>query len=136
MKSQPMGRPIRVLLAKATLDSHDRGVRFLARTLRDAGFEVILVNFLLTEEVVNVAVEEDVDVVGISSSSGGHMPVFEGLIEGMKKNGLEDVLVLGGGIIPPNDVRSLKELGVAAFFGPGATPQEAIQLIRERVHRP
>ena len=119
----------RVLLAKPTHDCHDRGVRHLARALRDAGFEVIFSNFLLAAEVVSIAVSEDVDVVGISSSSGGHLAVFEDLMAGLAQAGLSDVLVIGGGVIPSNDVRTLKSQGVSAVFGPGSSPQKVIDHI-------
>lgn len=125
-----MAEPIRVLLAKPTLDCHDRGVRYLARKMRDAGFEVIFANFLVASEVVKTALEEDVHVVGISSSAGGHMPVFEELIAGLKENGLENIILLGGGVIPAEDAVTLKEWGVKAIFGPGATAEDAIDLIR------
>jgi methylmalonyl-CoA mutase C-terminal domain/subunit len=121
---------IRVLLAKPTADCHDRGVRYLARKCRDAGLEVIFMNFLLPAEVVNVAVQEDVQVVGVSSSSGGHMAVFEELLEGMRKHALDDVLLLAGGVIPEDDQAILQEWGVKAVFGPGTTAEEAIDLIR------
>jgi methylmalonyl-CoA mutase C-terminal domain/subunit len=123
---------IRVLLAKPTHDCHDRGVRYLARKFRDAGFEVVFVNFLLPEEIVTMALEEDVDVIGVSSSSGGHMAVFEQLLAGLKQREMDDVLVIGGGVMPPNDVRTLREWGVAEVFGPGRTAEEAIELVRAR----
>lgn len=116
--------PVRVLLAKPTQDCHDRGVRHLARRLRDSGFEVILINFLLASEVVSVAMQEDVEVVGISSSSGGHMAVFEDLLEGLKSTGLHDLLLIAGGVIPPNDARALKDQGVSGVFGPGSSAQQ------------
>lgn len=125
-----MASPVRVLLAKPTLDSHDRGVRHVARRFRDAGFEVIFTNFLLPGEVVSTALEEDVSVIGISSSSGGHMPVFEDLIAGLRANGLEDTVILGGGVIPPEDVETLKSWGVKAVFGPGTSAEDAIALIK------
>jgi methylmalonyl-CoA mutase, C-terminal domain len=125
-----MTDPIRVLLAKPTHDCHDRGVRYVARKFRDAGFEVIFTNFLLPSEILATAIEEDVDVIGVSSSAGGHMPVFEDLIAGLRENGLEDLLVLGGGVIPDDDVKTLAAWGVAAVFGPGATAEDAIDLIR------
>lgn len=125
-----MASPIRVLLAKPTQDSHDRGVRHVARRFRDAGFEVIFTNFLLPGEVVSTALEEDVSVIGISSSSGGHMPVFEDLISGLRANGLEDTVILGGGVIPPEDVETLKSWGVKAVFGPGTSAEDAIALIK------
>lgn len=124
-----MSIPIRILLAKPTHDAHDRGVRYLARMLRDAGFEVIFANFLLASEVVNTALDEDVQVVGISSSTGGHMAVFKDLLKGLSENGLGNVMVIGGGIIPPNHQAKLKEMGVAAIFGPGASAESAIDLI-------
>lgn len=128
-----MADPVRVLLAKPTHDCHDRGVRYVAKKMRDAGFEVIFTNFLLPSEIVNTAVEEDVQVVGVSSSSGGHLPVFEDLIAGLCENGLGDVVLIGGGVIPRDDVETLKAAGVAAIFGPGTTAEDAIALIRERV---
>jgi methylmalonyl-CoA mutase, C-terminal domain len=128
-----MTDPVRVLLAKPTHDCHDRGVRYVAKKMRDAGFEVIFTNFLLPSEIVNTAVEEDVQVVGVSSSSGGHLPVFEDLIAGLKENGLDDVVLIGGGVIPRDDETMLKAAGVAAIFGPGTTAEDAIALIRERV---
>jgi len=124
-----MTDPVRVLLAKPTQDCHDRGVRYVARKMRDAGLEVIFTNFLLASEIVDTAVEEDVQVVGISSSSGGHMPVFEDLIAGLKENGLDDVLLIGGGVIPREDEDSLRKWGVKAIFGPGATAEAAIEMI-------
>ncbi len=135
MSTEPtaVADPIRVLLAKPTHDCHDRGVRLVARRLREAGFEVIFSNFLLAAEVVDAAVEEDVQVVGISSSAGGHMPVFEDLFSGLAENGLGDVLVIAGGVIPPDDVAALRKKGVAEIFGPGSTAEDAIQLIRSRL---
>jgi len=128
-----MTDPVRVLLAKPTHDCHDRGVRYVAKKMRDAGFEVIFTNFLLPSEIVNTAVEEDVQVVGVSSSSGGHMPVFQDLMAGLKENGLDDIVLIGGGVIPREDEERLKSSGVAAIFGPGTTAEDAIALIRERV---
>ncbi|MEE9589016.1 MAG: cobalamin-dependent protein [Hyphomicrobiaceae bacterium] len=124
--------PIRVLLAKPTHDCHDRGVRLVARRFRDAGFEVIFTNFLLTEEIVNTAIEEDVDVIGVSVSAGGHMPIFEDLLSGLHSNGLDDVMILGGGVIPHDDERTLKAMGVAAIFGPGTSAEDARNLIVQK----
>lgn len=115
---------LRVLLAKPTADCHDRGVRHLARMLRDGGYEVIFINFLLADEVVNVAVDEDVDVVGVSSSSGGHLAVFEDLLDGLRRAGRDDALVLAGGVIPGNDARALQAWGVSAVFGPGSSAEQ------------
>jgi methylmalonyl-CoA mutase C-terminal domain/subunit len=129
-----MNAPIRVLLAKPTQDCHDRGVRYLARKLRDAGFEVIFTNFLLASEVVAVAMQEDVDVVGISSSSGGHLPVFEDLLAGLKGSGRAKLPVIGGGVIPAEDVLRLREWGVKAVFGPGSSADEVIALVRREIN--
>lgn len=123
---------IRVLLVKPTHDCHDRGVRYLARKMRDAGLEVIFMSFLLADEVVATAIEEDVDVIGISSSSGGHMPVFEDLFTQLKDQGATDLVVLGGGIIPPSDARVLDEWGIDGVFGPGSSANEIIDFIRQR----
>jgi len=129
-----MSAPIRVLLSKPTHDVHDRGVRYLIGQLRDAGFEVIFTNFLLPEEVVSTAIQEDVQVVGISSSTGGHMPVFEDISNGLKAEALGDVMLIGGGIIPHEDQEVLKEtMGVKAIMGPGSTAQETIDLINNWV---
>jgi len=126
-----MDDPIRVLLAKPAHDAHDRGVRYLARRMRDAGFEVIFVTFLVGNELVPTAIEEDVDVIGISSSSHGHMPVFEDLFEGLGANDVDDVLVIAGGVIGSSDLAALEELGVAAVFGPGSSAEDAIAFVRE-----
>ena len=126
-----MNAPVRVLRAKPTSDCHDRGVRYVARKFRDAGFEVIFTNFLLPAEIINTAIDEDVQVVGISSSSGGHMPVFEDLIAGLRDRGLHDVLLLAGGVIPKEDEQKLKSWGVSAVYGPGTTAEDSIALIRD-----
>jgi len=128
-----MSRRIRVLLAKPTQDCHDRGVRYLATKFRDAGFEVIFSNFLLPSEIVNTAVQEDVQVIGISSSSGGHMPTFTEVIAGMQQRGIDDRLLIGGGVIPKEDQDVLKEMGVKAIFGPGASAEDAVNLIKNWV---
>jgi methylmalonyl-CoA mutase, C-terminal domain len=125
--------PIRVLLAKPTHDCHDRGVRLVAKKMREAGFEVIFINFLLPEEVVRAAVDEDVDVVGISVSSGGQLPIFEDLLAGLESEGLTDAVVIGGGVIPPDDESTLLEWGVEAIFGPGTNADQAIEMIKDRV---
>src|SRR5580704_9064929 len=109
----PMNQRKRILLTKPTLDAHDRGVRYLARRFRDAGFEVVFTNFRVASEVATVAAQEGVDAIGVSSSCGGHMAVFEDLLASLKARGMEDVLVLGGGIIPPADAEALRAMGVA-----------------------
>lgn len=126
-----MTKRIRVLLTKPTQDCHDRGVRYLARKFRDAGFEVIFTNFLVADDIVATALQEDVDVIGVSSSSGGHMPVFEDLMAGLRAASVDDVLVIGGGVIPDADARALREIGVAAVFGPGASAESAVDFISE-----
>jgi len=123
------GPPIRVLLAKPTHDVHDRGVRLVARRFRDYGFEVVFTNFLLAEEIVNTAVQEDVDVIGVSVSAGGHMPIFEDLFQGLAEHGLDDVIVIGGGVIPRDDEKLLGEMGVRAIFGPGTSAEQARDMI-------
>jgi methylmalonyl-CoA mutase C-terminal domain/subunit len=123
----------RILLTKPTLDAHDRGVRYLARRFRDAGFEVVFTNFLVASEVATVAAQEGVDAIGVSSSCGGHMAVFEELLASLKERGMDDVVVLGGGIIPPADAAALRAMGVAEVFGPGDTAEAAIELVRRRL---
>lgn len=128
-----MAKRTKVLLTKPTQDCHDRGVRYLARRFRDAGFEVIFTNFLVAQEIVATALQEDVDVIGVSSSSGGHMPVFEDLMAGLRAEGADDLLVIGGGVIPDADARVLAGMGVAAVFGPGASAESAVEFINEHV---
>lgn len=128
--------PLRVLLTKPTHDCHDRGVRHLARKLRDAGFEVVFINFLLVKEVVAAAIQEDVDVIGISSSSGGHMEAFEDLFKGLKDAGVDDVTVIAGGVIPQEDADTLKSWGVGGVFGPGSSPDDVITFLNGRVIAP
>ncbi|MCP3989153.1 MAG: methylmalonyl-CoA mutase [Actinomycetia bacterium] len=127
--------PIRILLAKPTHDCHDRGVRLVAKKMRQAGFEVIFSNFLLPEEVVNAVLDEDVDVVGISASSGGHLGIFEELLGGLKEAGRTDTLVIGGGVIPPDDEATILGWGVSAIFGPGTNAEQAIEMVRTELGR-
>jgi len=127
------GNPIRVLLSKPTHDVHDRGVRLVARRMRDAGFEVIFSNFLMPDEIISTAVQEDVDVVGISVSAGGHMPIFEDVIAGLKDKGMDDIVLIGGGVIPADDVATLSGMGIKAVFGPGSSPEAAIEMIKTEV---
>jgi methylmalonyl-CoA mutase C-terminal domain/subunit len=123
----------RILLTKPTLDAHDRGVRYLARRFRDAGFEVVFTNFLVASEVAAVAAQEGVDAIGVSSSCGGHMAVFEELLASLRERGMQDVVVLGGGIIPPADAAALRAMGVAEVFGPGDKADAAIDLVKRRL---
>jgi len=127
-------RVIRVLVAKPGLDGHDRGAKIIARALRDAGMEVIYTGIRQTPEaIVSVAVQEDVDVVGLSIHSGAHMELFPIVIEGLKAAGRADVLIVAGGIIPADDVLALKEMGVAEVFGPGTFSTEVVDFIRKRL---
>ena len=116
----------RVLIGKPGLDGHDRGAKFIARALRDAGFEVIYTGIRRTpDEIALAAVQEDVAAVGLSSMSGGHMRLFPAVVEALARSGAEDIPVLGGGIIPAEDISVMKEAGIHAIFGPG-TKVEAI----------
>ena len=121
-----MGNKIRVLVAKAGLDGHDRGAKVIAAALRDAGMEVIYTGLRQTPEMIfEVAIQEDVDVIGISILSGAHMTIFPKILSLMKEKGLNDVLLTGGGIIPEEDIKELKKMGVGQLFTPGA-PTTAI----------
>jgi methylmalonyl-CoA mutase C-terminal domain/subunit len=114
--------PHRVVVAKAGLDGHDRGVKVIARALRDAGFEVIYTGLFQTpEQVAETVLQEDADAVGVSVLSGAHMTLFPRIIEELRKRGLDHVLVFGGGIVPDADIAALKEAGVAEIFTPGAS---------------
>lgn len=125
-----MNRPIRVLVAKVGLDGHDRGAKVIATALRDAGMEVIYTGLRQTPEmVVNAALQEDVDAIGISILSGAHMTVFPKLIQLMKEKKMEDVLLTGGGIIPEDDMKQLEGLGVGRLFAPGTATADIAQYI-------
>jgi methylmalonyl-CoA mutase, C-terminal domain len=127
-------RPIRILVAKVGLDGHDRGAKIIATSLRDAGMEVIYTGLRQTPEmVVNAALQEDVDAIGVSILSGAHMTVFPKIMELLKKNKMNDVLVTGGGIIPDADMKELQELGVGKLFQPGATTASIADYIKEWV---
>ena len=118
--------PQRILIAKPGLDGHDRGAKVIARTLRDAGFEVIYSGLHQTpSQIAETAVQEDVDAVGLSSLSGAHMTLFPQVVEELKKRGAEDVVVFGGGVIPDSDIPALKDAGIAMIFTPG-TPLDEI----------
>jgi len=129
-----LSRPIRVLVAKVGLDGHDRGAKVIATSLRDAGMEVIYTGLRQTPEmVVNAAIQEDVDAIGISILSGAHMTVFPKIINLMKENNLTDVLLTGGGIIPEEDRIRLQELGVGKLFAPGTPTTDISTYIQEWV---
>jgi methylmalonyl-CoA mutase C-terminal domain/subunit len=129
-------RPIKVLIAKPGLDGHDRGAKVLARGLRDEGFEVIYTGLRQTPEmIVSAALQEDVDVVGLSILSGAHMTLLPKICRGLRDSGLDDVLVTAGGIIPDDDVPALQEAGVSRVFGPGTTIGQVADYFRENVRR-
>lgn len=126
-----MSRKIRVLVAKAGLDGHDRGAKVVAAALRDAGMEVIYTGLRKTPEmIVEAALQEDVDVIGISLLSGAHMTIFPKILTLIREKGLEDVLVFGGGIIPDRDIAELKKQGVGELFTPGASTLEIVKYVR------
>jgi methylmalonyl-CoA mutase, C-terminal domain len=127
-------RPVRVLIAKIGLDGHDRGAKVIATSLRDAGMEVIYTGLRQTPEmVVNAALQEDVDAIGISILSGAHMTVFPRVIALMKEKGMDDVLVTGGGIIPEDDMKKLNEMGIGKLFPPGTTTADIADYIKDWV---
>jgi len=129
-----MAEHIRVIVAKPGLDGHDRGAKIIARAFRDAGFEVIYTGLRQTpEQVVSAALQEDVDVIGLSVLSGAHMTLCPRILALMKKEKLDDVLVIVGGIIPDPDIPKLKELGVSAVFQPGSSTEDIIAYIRSHV---
>ncbi len=127
-------RKIRVLVAKPGLDGHDRGAKVVARALRDAGMEVIYTGLRQTPEmIVRAAIDESVDVIGLSILSGAHMALFPRIMELLRKEGADDILVVGGGIIPEDDIAELKKAGIAEIFGPGTPLDEIVNYIREHV---
>ena len=129
-------RKIRVLVAKAGLDGHDRGAKIVARALRDAGMEVIYTGLHQTANmIVEAAIQEDVDVVGLSLLSGAHMTLFVDVAKLLKKKGMGDILIVGGGIIPEEDAPKLKKEGISAVFGPGTPSEDIVEYIRKNVKR-
>ncbi len=131
-----MDRKIRVLVGKAGLDGHDRGAKVVAAALRDAGMEVIYTGIRKTPEmIVEAALQEDVDAIGLSILSGAHMTVFTKVLELMKKNNMNDVLLFGGGIIPDKDVKRLKEVGVGEIFTPGASTLIIVDYVKNWVQQ-
>ncbi len=124
-------RPYRILIAKPGLDGHDRGAKVVARALRDAGFEVIYSGLHQTpEQIVEAAIQEDVDGVGLSSLSGAHMALFPKILDGLKHAGADNVLVFAGGIIPEDDIAELKRAGMAEVFTPGTTTHQIVSWLR------
>jgi methylmalonyl-CoA mutase C-terminal domain/subunit len=132
--SKESGQPIRVLVAKPGLDGHDRGAKVIAQALRDAGMEVIYTGLRQTpEQIVQAALQEDVQVVALSSLSGAHMHLFPEVVEGLRRAGAGDILVLGGGIIPDEDIQALKKAGIAEIFGPGTLTETIVSFIKEKI---
>ena len=132
--SNKLNRPVRVLVAKVGLDGHDRGAKVIASALRDAGMEVIYTGLRQTPEmVVNAALQEDVDAIGISILSGAHMTVFPKIMKLLKEKGMDDVLLTGGGIIPEDDIAALNEMGAGKLFAPGATFDDITTYIKNWV---
>ena len=125
---------IKVIIAKPGLDGHDRGAKVVARALRDAGLEVVYTGIRQTPEMVaETALQEDVDMVGLSILSGAHMELFPRVVKEMKKRGLDDVVLLAGGIIPQEDIPALQKLGFRAIFGPGASTDDVVAWVRANV---
>ena len=132
--NEKLHRPIRVLVAKVGLDGHDRGAKIIATALRDAGMEVIYTGLRQTPEmVVNAALQEDVDAIGISILSGAHMTVFPKIMQLLKEKEMDDVLVTGGGIIPEDDMKELNAMGVGKLFAPGTHTKDIADYIKEWV---
>jgi methylmalonyl-CoA mutase, C-terminal domain len=131
MEGKRMDQKTRVLIAKAGLDGHDRGAKVVAAALRDAGMEVIYTGLRKTPEmIVEAALQEDVDAVGISLLSGAHMTIFPKVLQLMRQKGLDDVLLFGGGIIPEKDINELKTMGVGQLFTPGASTNEIVTYVK------
>ena len=128
-------KKVRVLVAKPGLDGHDRGAKVIARAFRDAGMEVIYTGLRQTpEQIVNAALQEDVDAIGLSILSGAHMHLFPRILNLLKENKMQDVLVFAGGIIPDRDASKLKEIGIAEVFPPGSSLQNIVEFVRARIN--
>ena len=127
-------RKIRILVAKPGLDGHDRGARIIARAFRDAGFEVVYTGLHQTpEQIVSAAIQEDVDLIGMSSLAGAHLYLFQKVIDLLKAQGADDIMVIGGGIIPEEDIGKLKAVGVRAIFPPGTSLETTVDWVRRNV---
>jgi methylmalonyl-CoA mutase C-terminal domain/subunit len=132
-----MSQRIRVVIAKPGLDGHDRGAKVVARALRDAGMEVVYTGLHQTpEQIVETAIQEDADAVGLSVLSGAHMTLFRRVLDLLEQRGAQDIVVFGGGIIPEADMPELERLGVARIFTPGATTQAIVEWVRDNVAQP
>ena len=130
-----MTKKIRIIMAKPGLDGHDRGIKILARAYRDAGMEVIYLGLRQTPEmIVSAALQEDIDVIALSVLSGAHMTIFTKVKKLMDQEGLENILLTGGGIIPKEDMKSLRDIGVGELFGPGTTVDSTIEYIKKWVN--
>ena len=125
--------PIRVVLGKMRFDAHDVGARYVMRKLVEAGMEVVFIRFALVQELVDAAIQEDADVIGLSSLTGGHMSVATDLVAAVREAGLDDRLLVVGGVIADSDVDEMKRLGVHAVFGAGASPHDIVAFIRDHV---
>ncbi len=133
-RDRPAGHRLRILMAKAGLDGHDRGIKVVARALRDAGMEVIYTGLHQTpEQVVSAAVDEDVDAIGLSLLSGAHMTLFPRILELLRQNDASDIVLFGGGTIPDDDARILKQMGVAEIFTPGASTLDIVDWVRTTI---
>ncbi len=129
-----MRKKIRVLIAKPGLDGHDRGAKVVAKALRDAGMEVIYTGIRqTTEQIVNTAIQEDVDCLGLSILSGAHVKLFPEIVELLKKRGGEKILIFAGGIVPSEDIPELESIGISKIFGPGTSTQEIIDFIKTQI---
>ncbi len=129
-----MQRKVRILVAKAGLDGHDRGAKVVARALRDGGFEVVYTGLHQTpEQIVNAAIQEDVDAIGMSVLSGAHKYLFPRVIDLLKENKAEDIQLFGGGVIPVEDILHLEKLGVRAIFTPGSSTEDIIRWVRQNI---
>jgi len=127
-------KKIRILIAKPGLDGHNRGAKVVARALRDAGMEVIYSGLRQTpEQIVETAIQEDVDVIGLSSLSGAHTHLFPKVMKLLKENNIEDILVIGGGVIPKEDIPKLKKVGIAEIFTPGTDTRDIVKFIKQKV---
>ncbi len=134
MTDSRVQRKIRILVAKPGLDGHDRGARIIARAFRDAGFEVIYTGLHQTpEQIVSAAIQEDVDLIGLSSLAGAHLHLFEKVIDLLKEQGADDIMLIGGGIIPEEDIGKLKAIGVREIFPPGSSLKRMVDWVRKNV---
>ena len=133
MAAKTATKPVRIVMAKVGLDGHDRGVKVVARALRDAGYEVIYTGLRQTPEmIVDAALQEDAQVIGLSLHSGAHMTLFPAVVEELKKRNATDIVVFSGGIIPEDDIAELKKLGVAEIFTPGTPLQDIVEWLKKR----